>query len=233
MQEQSRPRALLQLYSFWRSSASYRVRIALNLKGLKYEYVPVHLTRDGGEQNAAAYRALNPQGRVPLLADGDFRIAQSLAILDYLEALQPRPALLPAEPRLRARMLAFCHAIVADIQPLQNTGPVKYLADHFGADEAGKAAWNRHWIQRGLEALEQERTLAMRAGVPDTACAFGDAPTWADCVLVPQVYNAERWQCDVTKFPLLYRLAQRLRERPAFAAALPERQPDAPGPAAA
>jgi len=218
---------VLKLYSFWRSSASYRVRIALNLKGLKYEYVPVHLTRDGGEQNAAAYRALNPQGRVPLLVDGDFRIAQSLAILDYLEALQPGPALLPAEPQLRARVLAFCHAIVADIQPLQNTGPVKYLGDHCGADEGRKAAWIRHWIQRGLEALEQER-----GGVPDTACAFGDAPTWADCVLVPQVYNAERWQCDATKFPWLYRLAQRLRERPAFAAALPERQPDAPGPSA-
>ena len=219
---------MLKLYSFWRSSASYRVRIALNLKGLRYEYVPVHLARDGGEQNAPAYRALNPQGRVPLLVDGDFRVAQSMAILDYLEALQPGPALLPADARLRARVLAFCHAIVADIQPLQNTGPLKYLGDHFGADEARKAAWNRHWIQRGLEALEQERTLAMRAGRPDTPCAFGDAPTWADCVLVPQVYNAERWQCDVAKFPRLHGLAQRLRELPAFAAAHPDRQPDAP-----
>jgi len=214
---------MLQLYSFWRSSASYRVRIALNLKGLKYEYVPVHLTRDGGEQNAPAYRALNPQGRVPLLVDGDFRIAQSLAILDYLEALQPKPQLLPAEPKLRARVLAFCHAIASDIQPLQNTGPVKYLGDELGADEARKAAWNRHWIQRGLEALEQER-----AGAPDTAYAFGDAPTWADCVLVPQVYNADRWGCDVARFPRLYGLARRLRELPAFVAAHPDRQPDTP-----
>lgn len=213
----------LKLYSFWRSSASYRVRIALNLKGLAYEYVPVHLTRGGGEQHAPAYRALNPQGRVPLLVDGDFRVAQSLAILDYLEALRPSPALLPAEPRLRARVLAFCHAIAADIQPLQNTGAIQYLGEHFGADDAAKAAWNRHWIQRGLEVLEQER-----AGVPDSACTFGDAPTWADCVLVPQIYNAERWGCDLTRFPLLVQIAARLRQLPAFVAAHPDRQPDTP-----
>jgi maleylacetoacetate isomerase len=218
----------MKLYSFWRSSASYRVRIALNLKGLAYEYLPVNLTRDGGEQNAPAYRQLNPQGRVPLLVDGDFKIAQSMAILDYLEAFQPQPALLPAEPRLRARMLSFCHAIVADIQPLQNTGPVKMLGEKFGADDAAKAAWNRHWIQQGLEALERERTLAMRAGMPDAPFAFGAAPTWADCVLVPQVYNADRWKCDVSRFPGLYALAERLRQLPAFAAAHPDRQPDAP-----
>ena len=214
---------MIRLYSFWRSSASYRVRIALNLKGLPYEYVPVHLVRDGGEQNAPAYRALNPQGRVPLLVDGDFRLAQSLAILDYLESVKPQPALCPSDPRQRARMLAFCHAIASDIQPLQNTGPLKMLGDEFGADDARKAAWNRHWIQRGLEALEAER-----AGAPETTCAFGDTPTWADCVLVPQVYNAERWECDVARFPKLYAVAQRLRALPAFAAAAPERQPDAP-----
>jgi len=160
---------------------------------------------------------------VPLLVDGDFRLGQSMAILDYLESLAPEPALLPREPRLRARVLAFCHAIVADIQPLQNTGPLKYLGEQFGADDARKAAWNRHWIERGLAALEQER-----AGLPDAACAFGDAPTWADCVLVPQVYNAERWGCDAARYPLLQALAERLRQRPAFAAAHPDRQPDAP-----
>jgi maleylacetoacetate isomerase len=214
---------MLKLYSFWRSSASYRVRIALNLKGIAFEYVPVHLARDGGEQNQPAYRALNPQGRVPLLVDGDFRLAQSLAILDYLESVRPEPALCPTEPRLRARVLAFCHAIASDIQPLQNTGPLKMLGERFGADDAAKAAWNRHWIEAGLVALEAER-----AGAPDTKCAFGDAPTWADCVVVPQVYNAERWQCDTAKFPRLFALARRLRELPAFAAAHPDRQPDAP-----
>lgn len=214
---------MLQLYSFWRSSASYRVRIALSLKGLGYEYRAVDLVKDGGEQNQAAYRTLNPQGRVPLLVDGEFRIAQSLAILDYLEALQPRPALLPAEPRQRARVLAFCHAIASDIQPIQNTGVLAHLGARFGADDAAKAAWNRHWIQRGLEALEAER-----AGTPDAAYAFGAAPTWADCVLVPQFYNAERWGCDVAKFPRLAALARRVREEPAFAAAHPDRQPDRP-----
>jgi maleylacetoacetate isomerase len=213
----------MKLYSFWRSSASYRVRIALNLKGLTYEYLPVNLTRDGGEQNAPAYRELNPQGRVPLLVDGDFRIAQSMAILDYLEALQPAPPLVPRDARLRARMLSFCHAIVADIQPLQNTGPLKMLGEKFGADDAAKAEWNRHWIQQGLDALEHERS-----GIPDAPFAFGETPTWADCVLVPQVYNAERWQCDTGRFPKLYALAQRLRALPEFAAAAPERQPDAP-----
>lgn len=214
---------MLKLYSFWRSSASYRVRIALNLKGLQVEYVPVHLVRDGGEQNAPAYLALNPQGRVPLLVDGDFRLGQSMAILDYLESRHPQPALVPADARARARMLAFCHAIVADTQPLQNTGPVKYLGDHFGADEAGKAAWMRHWIERGLAALELERGDA-----PDSACTFGATPTWADCVLVPQVYNADRWKCDVSRFPRLYALARRMMQLPAFAAAHPDRQPDAP-----
>lgn len=216
---------MLKLYSFWRSSASYRVRIALELKGLRYEYVPVSLTRDGGEQHKPEYRALNPQGRVPLLVDGDFKVAQSMAILDYLESVKPDPALQPREPRLRARVLAFCHAIVSDIQPLQNMGPVLLLGERFGADEAQRAAWMRHWIQVGLEALERER-----AGLPDAAFAFGDAPTWADCVLVPQVYNAERWKCDLGKFPRLYALAQRLRELPAFAAAHPDRQPDTPKP---
>lgn len=213
----------LKLYSFWRSSASYRVRIALALKGMAYEYVPVHLTRDGGEQHRPEYRALNPQGRVPLLVDGDFRLAQSMAILDYLEALQPAPALRPADARQRARVIAFCEAINADTQPLQNTGPVAYLGEQLGAGEAARAAWMKHWIERGLAALEQER-----AGGPDTACAFGDAPTWADCLLVPQFYNAERWGCDLAKFPRLGALARRLREQPAFAAAHPDRQPDAP-----
>jgi maleylacetoacetate isomerase len=216
---------MLKLYSSWRSSASYRVRIALGLKGLRYEYFPVNLVKDGGEQNAPEYRALNPQGRVPLLVDGDFRLAQSMAILDYLEALHPRPALVPQEPRLRARVLSFCHAIVADIQPLQNTGPVKYLGDEFGADDERKAAWLRYWIERGLMALERER-----AGLPDTRYVFGEAPTWADCVLVPQIYNAERHRCDMGKFPLLHDLAKRLRDLPGFAPAHPDRQPDAPKP---
>ena len=214
---------MLQLYSFWRSSASYRVRIALSLKGLEYEYRAVHLVKDGGEQLKPEYQALNPQGRVPLLVDGDFKIAQSMAILDYLEAKSPQPALVPKDAKSRAKMLSFCHAIVADIQPLQNTGPLKALGEQYGFSEEQKAAWIRQWIERGLGALERER-----AGVPDSKYVFGDSPTWADCVLVPQVYNADRHGADKSKFPRLYELVQRLKALPAFAAAAPERQPDFP-----
>jgi maleylacetoacetate isomerase len=214
---------LLKLYSFWRSSAAYRVRIALALKHQPYDYVPVHLVQDGGQQNKPQYRALNPQGRVPLLVDGEFRVAQSLAILDYLEAKFPQPALVPANSAARARMLSFCHAIVSDTHPLQNTATLKYLGEQFGADDARKAAWNRHWIERGLTVLEEEC-----APLPLQDFVFGNSVSWADCVLVPQMYNAERWQCDLALFPRLYALSQRLREQPAFAAAHPDRQPDAP-----
>jgi maleylacetoacetate isomerase len=198
---------MVKLYSYWRSSAAYRVRIALALKGVPYEYAPVHLTKDGGEQNAPAFRALNPQGRV-----------------DYLESRFPEPALLPPSPAQRARVVAFCHTIVSDIQPLQNTAPLRYMADHLHIDEDRRNAWVRHWIERGLAVLEQER-----AGMADTAFTFGDAPTWADCVLVPQVYNVDRYRCDTAQFPRLYALARRIREQPAFAAAHPDRQPDCPG----
>lgn len=215
---------MLRLHGYWRSGASYRVRIALSLKALPYDCIPVHLVRDGGEQLKPEFRALNPQGRVPLLVDGDFRVAQSLAILDYLEHKAPVPALLPADPRLRARMLAFCHALASDVQPLQNTGVVNYLRDTLALDEPARTAWVRHWIERGLQALEDERR-----GQPETAYVFGATPTWADCVLVPQVYSAERYGCDATKYPRLSALALRLREEPAFAAAHPDRQPDAQG----
>lgn len=213
---------MLTLYSYWRSSSSYRVRIALALKGLPYECRPVHLVKDGGEQNAAAYRALNPEGRVPLLVDGDFRLAQSLAIFDYLESRFPQPALVPAEARRRARMWAFCHAIAADVQPLQNTGVLNYLSDVLQITPEQKGAWLRHWIERGLAALEAEYGDA-----GDGETVFGGVPTLADCTLVPQVYAAERFGCDTDKFPRLYAIAQRLRARPAFAAAHPDVQPDA------
>lgn len=212
---------MLKLYSWWRSSAAYRVRIALALKNIPYETISVRLVDD--EQTKPAYRAINPQGRVPLLVDGDFRLAQSMAILDYLEHTHPRPALLPADARQRARVLAFCHAIVADTHPLQNTGPVKYLGEQFGADEEGKKRWIRHFIEQGLGALERER-----ADAPETPYVFGDAPTWADCVLVPQVANVDRWGASSAGFPRLYALARRVRELPGFIDAAPERQPDAP-----
>ena len=213
---------MLKLYSYWRSSASYRVRIALALKGIAYEYAPVHLVRDGGEQNQPAYRAINPQGRVPYLVDGEFGLGQSLAILEYLEARFPQPALIPADVQQRARMWAFCHAISADIQPLQNTSVLNYLSHELKLSDEQKSLWLRHWIERGLGALEQER-----AASADSTYVFGDTPTLADCLLVPQVYAAERFGCDTAKFPRLHAVAQGLRSLPAFIAAHPEQQPDA------
>lgn len=213
---------MLRLYSYWRSSASYRVRIALQLKSLAYEVIPVHLVKDGGQQHTAAYKTLNPEGRVPLLVDGDFKLGQSLAIFQYLEAQHPTPALLPAEARLRARAWQFCEAVNADIQPLQNLGPLGYLTNTLGVSEEQKLAWIRHWINRGLSALEQEI-----ADLPERAALFGDDPGYADCCLVPQMYAARRFGADLTLFPRLAATSERLEKLPAVAAAHPERQVDA------
>lgn len=213
---------MLKLYAYWRSGASYRARIALNLKGLPYELIPVHLVKGGGEQHQAAYRALNPEGRVPLLVDGDFKLGQSLAIFGYLESQHPTPALLPADPHMRARVWQFCEAINADIQPLHNLGPLNYLSRELGVDEAQKAAWIRHWIDRGLSALEQEIS-----DLPERAALFGDTPTYADCCLVPQLYAARRFGSDTNKYPRLLATSERLEQLPAFVAAHPEQQPDA------
>ncbi len=213
---------MLKLHAYWRSSASYRVRIALNLKGLAYEVVPVHLLKNGGEQHQPAYRALNPEGRVPLLVDGDFKLGQSLAIFGYLESRQPEPALLPADPKLRARVWQFCEAINADIQPLQNLGPLGYLTHTLGVSEDQKLAWIRHWIDRGLSALEQET-----ADLPERTFVFGDAPSYADCCLLPQLYAARRFGADTSQYPRLLAIGERLEKLPAFLAAHPDQQPDA------
>jgi len=213
---------MLILHSYWRSSASYRVRIALALKGLPYDYRPVHLLRDGGEQNSEAYRALNPEGRVPLLIDGDFKLGQSLAILRYLEDAYPQPALLPEDLLRRARVWQFCEAINADMQPLHNIGPLGYLSRELGLSEAQKDGWIRHWIDRGLSALEAEV-----ADQPLETAVFGGAPGVADCCLVPQIYAAKRFKADLGKYPRLVALAERLEQLPAFAGAHPSQQPDA------
>lgn len=213
---------MLKLYAYWRSSASYRVRIALNLKGLAYEIVPVHLVRDGGQQFSSEYRALNPQSRVPLLVDGDFALNQSLAILEYLEAQHPRPALLGGDARTQARIRAFCQTINADIQPLQNTGVLKYLGETLQVDEDARNAWLRHWITRGLAALEDELR-----GTSETPFVFGDSASWADCLLVPQIYAATRFGCDASRYPRLARVAERCAILPAFQRAHPDAQPDA------
>lgn len=214
---------MLRLYSYWRSSSAYRVRIALNLKGLPYETVPVHLAQDGGQQYRPEYRSLNPQAVVPTLVDGELALGQSLAILHYLEARWPQPPLLPVEPARRARALEACLMIVADVQPLQNRRVLRYLGERLAADEAARAAWLRHWISRGLDALET-RLQAQ----PPHRYAFGDAPGFAECCLLPQLYAARRYDCTLTRWPRLTEIEAACQALPAFVAAEPDRQPDAP-----
>jgi len=216
---------MMKLYAYWRSSASYRVRIALNLKNIPHEIVSLNIVGDSGQQFSPEYRALNPQARVPLLVDGDFRLNQSLAMLEYLESKQPKPALIPADAKARARMWSFCHAIAGDIQPLQNLGPLAYLTREFKASDEQKNVWLQHWIERGLSALETELH-----GAAKTPYVFGDVPTLAECVLVPQIYAARRFKCDESKFVRLAAIADHCNQLPAFDSARPEQQPDAPRP---
>jgi maleylacetoacetate isomerase len=213
----------LQLYSYWRSSAAYRARIALNYKGLEWESIPKHLTRGGGEQHAADYLARNPQGLVPALADGEFLLAQSLAIIEYLDETRPLPPLLPADPQSRALVRAMALAIACDIHPLNNLRVLQYLRRELGADEETVTRWVRHWIAQGFTALE---AWIVRHSQDGRHC-FGAAVTAADVCLVPQVYNARRYGLDLAPWPRLTAVATALETLPAFAAALPELQPDA------
>jgi maleylacetoacetate isomerase len=213
----------LRLYSYWRSSAAFRVRIALNLKGLSWESVPKHLQRDGGEHLKADYLAQNPQGLVPALADGDFVLAQSIAIIEYLDETRPAPPLLPVDPQGRARVRAMALAIACDVHPLNNLRVLQYLKREFDADEDAVTHWIHHWIGQGFTALE---AWIIRHSADGRHC-YGDAVTLADVCLVPQVYNARRYSLDLAPWPRLAGVAAALEALPAFAAARPERQPDA------
>ncbi len=191
----------LVLYGYWRSSAAYRVRIALNLKGLDYADRPVHLVRDGGQQHAADYRQLNPQELVPCLLDGERAITQSLAIIEYLDESFPEPALLPADARGRARVRALAMAVACDTHPLGNLRVLQHLERGLGMDEAARAEWSRHWIAVGFRGLE-----GMLAGSDATGdFCHGDEPGMADACLVPQVYNALRWKLPLEEFPTIMR----------------------------
>jgi len=211
----------VKLYGHYRSSAAYRVRIALHLKGLAYESEAVDLR--GGAQREAAYRALNPQGLVPALVDGPRVFAQSLAILEYLDETHPRPPLLPADPAGRARVRRIAGLVACDIHPLNNLRVLQYLERELGAGEPAREAWVRHWIGLGFEALE----ALLQAPETGSFC-HGDAPTLADVCLVPQAYNARRFGCPLEKYPRLVEIDARCRKLAAFAAAAPEVQPDAP-----
>lgn len=213
----------LRLYTYWRSSAAFRVRIALALKGLDYESVPQHLLRDGGEHRRADYLALNPQGLVPALEHDGTVITQSLAICEYLEEVFPRPALLPSSPADRAMVRAMALVVACDVHPLNNLGVQQYLRGDIGATDEAVAHWVRHWIARGFRALEQ---LVARHSIDGRHC-FGTGVTFADAFLVPQVYNARRAQLDLAPYPRLAAITQHLESLPAFATARPESQPDA------
>lgn len=208
----------MQLYSRWQNSAGERVRIALNLKGLAYEYVAV------GSLPAGEYQELNPQGLMPALRVGGHVIAQSTAILEYLEETHPSPPLLPADPFLRARARAFAQLIASDLHPLNNNRVRKYLSARIGAGEAEVRAWYRHWIGLAFTALE----AALAARPRDWPFCFGDAPGWADLHLVPQMANARRFDCDLGPYPRLRAVDARCRPLDAFQRARPEAQPDHP-----
>jgi maleylpyruvate isomerase len=213
----------MRLYNFFRSSASYRVRIAFRLKGLDYEYRAVHLSRGGGEQRAPAFREVNPQSLVPALEDGPLRLTQSLAIIEYLEELYPQPPLLPRSSSERARVRALALSIACEIHPLNNLRVLNYLTQELGASPEAKTQWYRHWVALGLEALEAELARSPFAG----RFCHGDTPGLADCCLVPQLFNARRFDCDLKSYPTLLAIEESCLALEAFRDAAPERQPDA------
>ncbi len=211
----------MQLLSYYRSSAAYRVRIALNLKGLSYDYLPVNLL--DSEQKSQEYMGMNPQGLVPAIVtdDGDV-IAQSVAIMEWLEESHPTPALLPQDALKRAQVRSLVSNISCDVHPILNMAITNYLKSQLDADEAQVFEWYCTWIDRGFHAVE--RTLAKHS----QAFCFGNQPTLADCVLVPQVYNADRFEIPMDSYPAIRRVADHCNSLDAFQAAHPSRQPDTP-----
>ena len=213
----------MKLYTYFRSSAAYRVRIALNLKGLDYEAVPVHLLRNGGEQLAEAYRAVNPSALLPALEDDGALLSQSLAIIEYLDETRPLPPLLPADALGRARVRALAQTVACDIHPLANLRVLKYLKGPLGLSEELKLQWVVHWVSEGMAMLE-----AHLARDPHTGrFCHGDTPGLADCCLVPQVFNAQRFDIDMAAYPTVMRIHANCAALPAFVQAHPAQQPDA------
>ena len=210
----------MKLYTYFRSSASFRVRIALHLKGLAYDYLPVHLAR--GEQKKPAFAAVTAEGLVPVLElDDDRRLTQSMAIIEYLDETHPQPPLLPADALGRARVRALAQIVACEIHPLNNLRVLKYLVGELKASEDAKNAWYRHWVRLGLESYEAQ--LATRSGL----YSHGDAPTLADCCLVPQIFNAQRFDCDLNGLPRTMAVFDACMKLDAFQQAQPSACPDA------
>ena len=210
----------MKLYNYFRSSASFRVRIALHLKGLAYDYLPVHLAR--GEQKKPAFAAVTAEGLVPVLElDDDRRLTQSMAIIEYLDETHPQPPLLPADALGRARVRALAQIVACEIHPLNNLRVLKYLVGELKASEDAKNAWYRHWVRLGLESYEAQ--LATRSGL----YSHGDAPTLADCCLVPQIFNAQRFDCDLNGLPRTMAVFDACMQLDAFQQAQPSACPDA------
>jgi len=210
----------MKLYSYYRSSAAYRVRIALNLKSLPYDYVGVNLLHN--EQKSDNYMARNPQGLLPALElDNGEMLAQSIAILEWLEETCPAPALLPEDALLRARVRSLVNNIACDIHPLNNLSIMNYLRTELGASDESVAHWYRHWVDRGFTAIEQSLTHSMGK------CCFGDEPSLADVCLIPQAYNAVRFKVPMETYPNICSVVQHCNSLEAFARAAPEAQPDA------
>jgi maleylpyruvate isomerase len=213
----------MKLYDYAFSSAAYRARIALNLKGLSYERAVISLIKDGGQQHSAAYKTINPQGLIPTLEDGGHVIGQSLAIVEYLDEIYPLPPLLPSYPAEKARVRQIAYEIACDIHPLNNMRVRAQLKTMGHAEDEIMTKWYAHWITVGFAALEKQLSESKQTG----AYCHGDTPTLADICLVPQMANAYRFKVPVDAFPTLVRIDKTARAHPAFAAAAPEKQPDA------
>ncbi|AMX02384.1 maleylacetoacetate isomerase [Microbulbifer thermotolerans] len=206
----------MELHGYFRSSASYRVRIGLNLKGLQYDYTPVNLLQ--GEQRGDTYRKLNPQGLVPALVDGRTVLTQSLAILEWLDEQYPEPPLLPGDPLKRAKVRALAYSVACDIQPVQNLRVLQYLQSEYAISDKQKIHWIQHWIHEGFTALEKQLDPAPFAG--------GDRPGLFECCLIPQIYSAQRFGMDISEYPAIHRIMNACSDIAAFVDARPENQPD-------
>ena len=214
---------MIKLYNYFRSSASYRVRIALNFKGVPYEYIPVHLLKDGGQQLAPSFRTLNPDSLIPVLDDEGRVLTQSLAIIEYLEETRPQPPLLPRDAGERAYVRSIALAIACEIHPLNNLRVLRYLIKSLRLGEEQKNTWYRHWVEQGLASLEARLVAEARSG----RYTLGDAITIADVVIVPQIFNAQRMDCNLGPVPTVMRIFDNCMRLPAFIDTQPSAQPDA------